>query len=54
VLEDSATFWGQDDERRSDAVQAELGAPARQDTQCCGGPQPARGDEPASSGVCCG
>ena len=42
VLEDSATFWGQDDERRSAAVQAELGAPARQDTQCCGGPQPAR------------
>jgi catechol 2,3-dioxygenase-like lactoylglutathione lyase family enzyme len=54
VLEDSATFWGQDDERRSDAVQAELDAPAVQATQCCGGPQAASGDEPASSGVCCG
>jgi len=54
VLEDSATFWGQDDERRSDAVQAELDAPAVQATQCCGGPQAASGDEPASFGVCCG
>jgi hypothetical protein len=54
VLEDSATFWGQDDERRSDAVQAELGAPAGQATQCCGGPLAASGDERASSGVCCG
>ena len=39
VLADSATFWGQDDEQRWDAVQAELdGAPAGQATQCCGGP----------------
>jgi catechol 2,3-dioxygenase-like lactoylglutathione lyase family enzyme len=54
VLEDSATFWGQDDERRSGAVQAELDAPAGQTTRCCGGPQAASGDEPASSSVCCG
>ena len=54
VLEDSATFWGPDDERRSGAVQAELDAPAGQATQCCGGPQTASGDETASSGVCCG
>jgi len=44
VLEDSATFWGPDDEQRSDAVQAELdGNPARQATQCCGGSQAASG-----------
>jgi catechol 2,3-dioxygenase-like lactoylglutathione lyase family enzyme len=54
VLEDSATFWGQDDERRSDAVQAELDTPAGQATQCCGGPRAASGDEPATTGVCCG
>jgi catechol 2,3-dioxygenase-like lactoylglutathione lyase family enzyme len=54
VLEDSATFWGQDDEQRSDAVQAELDTPAGQATQCCGGPRAASGDEPASTGVCCG
>ena len=40
VLEDSATFWGQDGEQRWDAVQAEPDdAPAGQATQCCGGPQ---------------
>jgi lactoylglutathione lyase len=54
VLADSATFWGQDDEQRSDAVQAELdGTPAGQATQCCGGPQ-AASEDPASSGACCG
>ncbi len=54
VLEDSPTFWGQDDEQRWDAVQAELdGAPAGQTAQCCGGPQ-AASEEAASSGTCCG
>jgi catechol 2,3-dioxygenase-like lactoylglutathione lyase family enzyme len=55
VLEDSATFWGQDDEQRSDAVQAELGGtPAGQATQCCGGPQVAAdGTEDAVPGTCC-
>ena len=44
VLADSATFWGPGDERRSDAVQAELdGDPAGQSTQCCGGSQAASG-----------
>jgi lactoylglutathione lyase len=53
VLEHSATFWGQDGERRWDAVQAELDdAPAGQATQCCGGPQ-ADSEESASSGACC-
>jgi catechol 2,3-dioxygenase-like lactoylglutathione lyase family enzyme len=55
VLEDSATFWGPDDEQRSDAIQAELdGVPAGQATQCCGGPQAASAGEPASSSACCG
>ena len=55
VLEDSATFWGPDDEQRSDAVQAELGAPAGQPAaQCCGGPQAAGAGEPASASACCG
>jgi catechol 2,3-dioxygenase-like lactoylglutathione lyase family enzyme len=55
VLEDSATFWGPDDERRSDAAQAELdGAPTGQATQCCGGPQAAGQAEPASTSTCCG
>ena len=55
VLTDSATFWGQDGEQRWDAVEAELdSAPAGQATQCCGGPQAASEDEPASSGACCG
>jgi lactoylglutathione lyase len=55
VLEDSATFWGPDDERRSDAIQAELGgAPAGQATQCCGGPQAVGAGEPAASSPCCG
>jgi len=54
VLEDSATFWGPDDEQRSDAVQAELdGAPAGPATQCCGGPQATEQVEPASSNTCC-
>jgi catechol 2,3-dioxygenase-like lactoylglutathione lyase family enzyme len=53
VLEDSATFWGQDDEHRSGAVQAELDAPGGQVAQCCGGPPAASGTEPAAS-VCCG
>jgi catechol 2,3-dioxygenase-like lactoylglutathione lyase family enzyme len=47
VLEDSATFWGPDDEQRSDAVQAGLdGTQAGQATQCCGGPH--------AAGACCG
>ena len=55
VLADSPTFWGQDAEQRWDAVQAELGsASAGQSTQCCGGPQVASADEPASSRACCG
>ncbi len=54
VLEDSQTFWGQGAEQRWDAVQAELDAPAGQATQCCGGPQQADREEPASSGTCCG
>jgi hypothetical protein len=52
VLEDSVTFSGQGDEQHSDAVQPELDARAGQATKCCGGPQAANGDEPASSGVC--
>src|SRR6478672_11709392 len=44
VLADSPTFWGQHDEQRWDAVEAELdGNPAGQATQCCGGPQAASG-----------
>src|SRR5690242_13511554 len=55
VLEDSATFWGQDDEQRSDAIQAELGGnPAGQATQCCGGPQAANAGETSATGACCG
>jgi catechol 2,3-dioxygenase-like lactoylglutathione lyase family enzyme len=56
VLADSATFWGPDDEQRSDAIQAELdSAPAGQATQCCGGPQAASAGEPTSAtGACCG
>ena len=55
VLEDSATFWGPDDEQRSDAVQAELDSiPAGQATQCCGGPQAVNPGEPASTSTCCG
>jgi catechol 2,3-dioxygenase-like lactoylglutathione lyase family enzyme len=46
VLADSAAFWGQDDEQRSDAVQAELDG--GQATQCCGGPRSA-GEEPGSA-----
>ncbi len=53
VLQDSATFWGQDSEQRWDAVQAELDAPAGQATQCCGGPRAGAGGEPASSDTCC-
>ena len=53
VLEDSASFWGQDGEQRRDAVEAELDSvPTGQATQCCGGPQAAREDA-ASSDTCC-
>jgi catechol 2,3-dioxygenase-like lactoylglutathione lyase family enzyme len=53
VLADSATFWGPDDEQRSDAIQAELGGkPAQQATQCCGGP--GTGHEESAAEVCCG
>ena len=55
VLQDSATFWGQDGEQRWDTVQTQLdSAPAEQATQCCGGPQAPGQEEAASSGVCCG
>ena len=53
VLADSSTFWGQDSERRWDAVQAELDPPAGQATQCCGGPQAAGQEDPTSSRACC-
>ena len=54
VLADSATFWGQDDEQRWDAVQAELdGTPTGQATQCCGGPQAGNATGDAATGVCC-
>jgi catechol 2,3-dioxygenase-like lactoylglutathione lyase family enzyme len=54
VLQDSATFWGQDGEQRWNAVQTELDAPAGQATQCCGGPQAPGQEEAVSPGVCCG
>src|SRR6266571_5287530 len=54
VLQDSPTFWGDDDGQRWDAVQAELDAtPAGRATACCGGPQ-AAGADAGSSGACCG
>jgi catechol 2,3-dioxygenase-like lactoylglutathione lyase family enzyme len=54
VLEDSPTFWGQNDKQRWDAVQAELdGAPTGQTAQCCGGPQAASATGDAATGVCC-
>ena len=53
VLQDSPTFWGQGDEQRWDAVQAELDAPAGQATQCCGGGPRAAGEDAASPGACC-
>jgi len=44
VLADSPTFWGQDDEQRWDAVQAELdGAPARQAPSAAAAPRPPAG-----------
>src|SRR6266571_2653773 len=50
VLQDSPTFWGDDDGQRWDAVQAELDAtPAGRATSCCGGPQ-AAGADAGSSG----
>jgi catechol 2,3-dioxygenase-like lactoylglutathione lyase family enzyme len=55
VLADSSTFWGQDDEQRWDAVQAELdAAPTGASAQCCGGPQADSTDGPAASSACCG
>ncbi len=45
VLADSATFWGQDDERGWAAVETELdetSGTSAQAAQCCGGPQPGR------------
>ena len=47
VLADSPTFWGQDDQQRSDAAQAEVDAASQQATQCCGGPQASGQDEGA-------
>jgi catechol 2,3-dioxygenase-like lactoylglutathione lyase family enzyme len=54
VLQDSATFWGQDDEQRWQAVETELDTTSGgQATRCCGGPQAAGDEETESSGVCC-
>jgi catechol 2,3-dioxygenase-like lactoylglutathione lyase family enzyme len=69
VLADSPTFWGQDDARSWEAVEAALDAPAStpapaqgtpastpapaQATQCCGGPQEISGAEHPSAGACC-
>jgi len=56
VLADSATFWGQDDERGWAAVETELdaaGGISAQATQCCGGPQ-LIGEGQDAAGVCCG
>ncbi len=61
VLADSATFWGQDDERGWAAVEAELddvggidvGGISAQAAQCCGGPQ-LSGEGQDGTGVCCG
>jgi catechol 2,3-dioxygenase-like lactoylglutathione lyase family enzyme len=54
VLEDSPTFWGQDGSQSWDAAEAALNeAPgasaAGQTVQCCGGPQAASHDEPATT-----
>src|SRR5579859_2579673 len=51
VLEDSATFWGQDGSRSWDAAEAELVAgagPAGQSSQCCG-TSPAAAEEQAGA-----
>jgi catechol 2,3-dioxygenase-like lactoylglutathione lyase family enzyme len=54
VLQDSATFWGQDDEQRWQAVETELVATSGgQATQCCGGPRAGSGEETESSDMCC-
>jgi catechol 2,3-dioxygenase-like lactoylglutathione lyase family enzyme len=54
VLEDSATFWGQDGGQSWDAAEAALGAaPGGQGSQCCGGQQEAGEAGTASAGVCC-
>jgi catechol 2,3-dioxygenase-like lactoylglutathione lyase family enzyme len=56
VLADSATFWGQDDERGWAVVETELdqaGGISAQAAQCCGGPQLSGGDQ-EGAGVCCG
>ena len=56
VLADSATFWGQGDERGWAAVEAELDVASdvsAQAAQCCGGPQLA-GEGQDTAGVCCG
>jgi hypothetical protein len=59
VLEDSATFWGQDGGQSWDAAHAALGtapggqtaAPAGQGSPCCGGQQAGADDAPADA--CC-
>jgi lactoylglutathione lyase len=56
VLADSATFWGQDDERGWAAVEAELDAASStsaQAAQCCGGSQ-LESEGQDGAGVCCG
>src|ERR1700733_10083792 len=60
VLEDSASFWGQDGGQSWDGAEAALGtppggqaaAPAGQGSPCCGSQQ-AGGTDDASAGVCC-
>ena len=56
VLQDSPTFWGQDDARSWAAAEAALDAPASTPapagaTRCCGGQQ-APAEDP-SAGTCC-
>ena len=55
VLQDSATFWGEDGDQRWDSVQAELDtATASQAAHCCSGQQASDEVGPASVGTCCG
>jgi catechol 2,3-dioxygenase-like lactoylglutathione lyase family enzyme len=61
VLEDSATFWGQDGGQSWDAAQSALGTvPGGQaagspgpGSPCCGGQQQGGGADDATAGVCC-
>ena len=56
VLADSATFWGQDDDRSPAAAGtglAEASGTSAQAAQCCCAPQPAGAGQDAT-GTCCG